>query len=107
MAALPRASMRKLHGTFVSLSITPRADAAHAQATCVVSKKVSASAVVRNTIKRRLRTAIAPRMKEAGGGTAFVFTAKREATDASFTDLKRDIDELFEKTMTHGTMRRT
>jgi ribonuclease P protein component len=61
----------------------------------VVSKKTAHRANVRNTIKRRLRALV----REIGliSPLAYVFTAKRSAADASFQEIRADVENLLVK----------
>ncbi len=63
----------------------------------VVSKKVSAKAVDRNKVKRRTRSASLKALTDLKKPVAVIFYAKREAKDAEFIELKRDIEALFSK----------
>lgn len=71
------------------------ASSAPPRATCVVSKKVSAKAVVRNRIKRRCRAVLAhSELPHAD----LVFVAKREAGRAVFTGIESDVRGLIRRT---------
>jgi ribonuclease P protein component len=61
------------------------------QFACVVSKKISPKAVVRNTIKRRARAAV--RSLDLSP-LILVLTAKSDARSASFDEIRRDIGKL-------------
>ena len=87
---------KRMHGTFFSLLVAP-IQSEHAKCACVVSKKVSAKAVDRNKVKRRCRNVVAKRISDVSKPLALVFTAKREAKDAEFSKIERDIDVLFSK----------
>lgn len=89
-------SGKRMHGRFFSLLVAPIAGQ-HAKCACVVSKKVSAKAVERNKVKRRCRNALAKRMPELTKPLALVLYAKREAKDAEFSEIERDVDVLFSK----------
>jgi len=58
---------------------------------------VAASAVARNLIKRRCKEAIRLRVGRLAAKTAYVFTARKPAADASFADISREIGDLLEK----------
>lgn len=55
-----------------------------------VSRKVG-GAVVRNRVKRRMREIC---RRELPAGADFVFTLRREAADAPFEDLRREVSRL-------------
>ncbi len=67
-------------------------EAGTAKAACVVSKKVSPKAVVRNTLKRRMRSAL----NSCGvpTGASLILTAKKQAVDVPYTALRDDVAEL-------------
>ena len=87
---------RRLSGEFFSLSIASSEGRALKWA-CVVSKKVSARAVVRNRVKRLCRSALQPLLKNRSEPLALVFHAKRPAAEASFADIQRDVERLLLK----------
>lgn len=61
---------------------------------CVVSKKVAARASARNAIRRRCREAARAELARIKEPCTLVFYAKREAAEATFSDLKRDVEKL-------------
>lgn len=69
----------------------------HAKCASVVSKKVSLKAVERNKVKRRFRNILSGRISGVHKAVALVFYAKREAKDADFGELERDVEVLFSK----------
>ncbi|MFA7309885.1 MAG: ribonuclease P protein component [Candidatus Paceibacterota bacterium] len=88
-------SSRRVHGTLFSLSISP-ADGSVARCACVVSKKVSPRAVVRNAVKRRCRAVLQKHVGTLRPG-AYLFHAKREAAKAAFSDVAADIERVLGK----------
>ena len=105
-ARMPRGKARRVHGTYFSLSVAPLTEATAPKVACVVSKKVSPKAVVRNQVQRRCREAARMLVRDVMP-CALVFTAKREAIGVSFEDLELDIRRLFERAGLRGTMRGT
>jgi len=93
---------RRLQGSLFALSIAPR-EKGPAWAT-VVSKKVSKKAVARNLVKRRCRSILATELKKFREPRALIFTAKRGAAEASFSETKKDIETLLERAGLRGTM---
>jgi ribonuclease P protein component len=85
---------KRLISSLFSLSIS-KATGTDPKVTTIVSKKVSAKAVVRNTVKRRMRALLAsaplPR------GLTLVLTAKKPASDASYAEMKVDLAGLIER----------
>jgi len=63
----------------------------------VVSKKVSKLAVRRNKIKRRMREIVRLRKKEIKEGLSIIFIALPSINDKSHEDIKKDIENLFNK----------
>jgi ribonuclease P protein component len=61
---------------------------------CTVSKKVSAKAVVRNTVKRRMRAAVRTQFP-LPSDTSIVLIAKRESSQSTYSEIERDIAALF------------
>lgn len=84
---------RRINGRFFTLLIGPAASES-AKLACVVSKKVSARAVVRNSIKRRCRAALRGKLANIKKPQILVFYAKSAAAQASFADVQRDVVEL-------------
>ena len=83
---------RKKHGTLFSLSVHASASAT-ARGSVAVSKKVSPKAAKRNLIKRRARAILAPHLKQMRPG-AYVLSAKAAAAQASYAQMRSDIDSL-------------
>jgi ribonuclease P protein component len=89
-------SGKRMHGRFFSLLVAS-IPGAHAKCASVVSKKVSARAVDRNKVKRRCRNSLAKLMPAIHKPVALVLYAKREAKDAEFSDIDRDIASLLSR----------
>lgn len=96
---------RRLNGTFFTLSLAPHPRGL--KWACVVSKKVSPKAVLRNLIKRRCRSVVQKTLSTIHEPLALVFLAKRGAAEASFSELKQDLEALLGRGGLHGTIRRT
>lgn len=82
---------KRLNSSLFSLSYTGGTGAG--KAACVVSKKVSAKATIRNTIKRRMRAAlrdVAPLPRDV----SLVLAAKRSTVDVAYAELRADLAEL-------------
>lgn len=92
-ATKPGAS-RRIGGEYFFLTVASSLGDPCVKMTCVVSKKVSARANIRNLIKRRCRNIARPLLSLIKGPCALIFSARREAAVASFSDLKRDIEKL-------------
>lgn len=90
---LPKAT-RRIHGGYFSLTVTPFPASEGPRAACVVSKKVSARAVDRNRIERYCREALRPLLSNITKPEAFIFYAKKEAREASSSDVARDVGKL-------------
>jgi ribonuclease P protein component len=61
-----------------------------------VSRKLG-NAVVRNTIKRRLREAVGPLVTTAPAGRDVVIVARTRAVDAEFAQLRQELEMLWAK----------
>ena len=86
-------AVRRVHGSFFTLSISSGGGAL--KCACVVSKKVALRANARNLIKRRFRAIIRSYMAEhAISPATLVITAKKQAKDATFDQIKKDITQL-------------
>jgi ribonuclease P protein component len=85
---------RRVHGALFSVALSPAQD--RPRATVTVSKKVSAKAVERNLVKRRAKAALASLLRRLPPG-AYVFSARPAAREASFAELKADIESLARK----------
>ncbi len=85
---------KRLISSLFSLSVT-KVEGETAQTACVVSKKVSPKAVVRNTVKRRMRAVLAG--SPLPHNSSLILTAKKPAADASFAEVRADIEALITK----------
>ena len=63
----------------------------------VVSTKVAKRAVVRNTIKRRMREIVRKRLAKLIGGVDIAFLARSESVTMSFQDLETSIEAVLTK----------
>lgn len=86
---------RRISGELFSLSLSP-ASGELVQCACVVSKKVSKLAVKRNLIRRRCRAALLDTLAVLKPGV-YIFHAKRECMQASYADVKADIEKIVGK----------
>lgn len=86
---------RRVSGDFFTLSIA----ASHngIKYAVVVSKKVSAKAVIRNLVKRRFRAAAQKLLRGVHEPFVFIFHAKREAAAAPLRELERDIASILKR----------
>src|SRR3989338_9429348 len=101
---LPRSS-RRVHGNFFSLVAIPAEYTPGPRAACVVSKKIAVRAVDRNKIERRCREALRPHMSQIKKSIALIFHAKREARDASYAEIVRDVEKLLSSVAGQDTTR--
>ncbi|OHA60123.1 MAG: ribonuclease P protein component [Candidatus Vogelbacteria bacterium RIFOXYD1_FULL_46_19] len=62
----------------------------------VVSKKVAVQAVVRNKIKRRVKSILRKNLAQTKSGYKSLFFIKKEGVEARFKDLEADIVYLLE-----------
>jgi|GEM_PF-1686589 len=84
----------KEHGKLFTLTVAKSPDNKPRFA-CVVSKKVARRANQRNLIKRRCRAAI--RVAAPQPPYAFVFTAKKGATESDYPQIADEVNSLFVK----------
>ncbi|MBP9757593.1 MAG: ribonuclease P protein component [Candidatus Pacebacteria bacterium] len=82
---------KRLNSSLFSLSYS--ASDGVGKAACVVSKKVSAKATIRNTVKRRMRAALRD-IPSLPGGVSLVLAAKRSTADVAYAELRADLIEL-------------
>ena len=92
---------KRLQGALFSLLYAPL-NGRPSKAAIVVSKKVSAKAVVRNTLKRRARAALQKALPSLTQPLRLVFQAKRDAASASGEAIARDIEALIERASRGG-----
>ncbi len=85
---------KRLISSLFSLSATVQ-ESAVTQIACIVSKKVSAKAVVRNTVKRRMHAALAG--TKLPTGMSLVLTAKKTASQCPYSEVHKDITMLIER----------
>lgn len=88
---------RRLSGALFTLSFGEVLGRRTPGAAVVVSKKVAAKAVARNTIKRRARAVLTGELKGNDSPTVFVLIAKKEAHKALFSAVQADIRALVAK----------
>jgi ribonuclease P protein component len=65
--------------------------------TVVASQKVSKKAVVRNTVKRRLRAALLPHTAKLRSGQAIMIIARKSSITAAYADIKSELALLLNK----------
>lgn len=58
----------------------------------IISKKISAKAVERNKLKRKLSEAIRPLLPQINNNYKIIFLGKRELKKASFADISRQAE---------------
>lgn len=61
----------------------------------VVGKKVFKRAVDRNRLRRRVYNILYRLLKDGGQGGVYIVITKPSAASASFTELKKDLEKLF------------
>lgn len=87
---------RSAHGRGVSLRFAPnRLD--RARLAFVVSTKVSKDAVVRNTLKRRMREIVRTVLPNLAKGNDIIVTAKSDAIRMEFAELKAVLLDLLRR----------
>jgi ribonuclease P protein component len=64
---------------------------------CVISKKVAGTAIVRNKVKRQVRSGLLPFLGEIRAPLVVILTAKKGAEGASAADLRAEIKALTSK----------
>ncbi|MBI5644666.1 ribonuclease P protein component [Candidatus Kaiserbacteria bacterium] len=88
---------RRISGMLFSLAIARIPDRTVPGVAFVVSKKVALRANVRNLIKRRLRSAVRTHVGKLLAGSAYIFTARRNASHADYADIASDVQDLIAK----------
>ena len=87
---------KRLHGKLFSVTI--RESPGQHKVSCVVSKQVSGKAVERNELKRRCREIARDSLRDLPLPPRMcIIRAKKTAAQASFTDIKDDIGQLFSR----------
>ena len=92
---------KRLQGALFSLLYAPLSGRS-SRAAVVVSKKVAAKAVVRNTLKRRARAALQKTLPSLKRPLTLVFQAKQGAAGAPSGAITRDIEALIERASRAG-----
>ncbi|MBU0619285.1 ribonuclease P protein component [Patescibacteria group bacterium] len=93
-----KAQGKIFHGQFFSLLVLARTEAAPPRFGQIISKKVHKLAVKRNQVKRRLREAIRPFLKQLKPGFDGLILVKQAAIDVSVAELEKEIEKTFQKT---------
>lgn len=87
---------KTLHGKAFSLSYSLNSASSDlARFSCIVSKKVAKTAVLRNKLKRRMyanATSFEPKLVK---GVVCFFYLKKEATSCTYKELGLEMEELF------------
>lgn len=93
-------------GKYVSLSVYRPAWCTKGQKFgFVVPKKAISRAVDRNLIERRLREVIRAQVSQVPIGYVIILGVKKEARDATFDELRRDVKTLLERYLSKDTIR--
>jgi len=69
----------------------------HGGISAVAPKKVAATAVMRNKIRRQIYAAAAPLKMNLAQGASIIIFAKKETVGANLTDMTSDLKNLFVK----------
>lgn len=96
-AALQTVRLSVLHGTYITVAFADIHGFPCAKASCVVSKKVSPRAVVRNTVQRRLRDIVRPFVLSSVASRTVVVRAKKQAAEADMAALRADLEPILAK----------
>ena len=94
---LGKTSSKRYAGTYFTLTASHISDDSNIKMACVVSKKVSKSAVVRNRIRRQCREIVRPILPRVSKPISLVFYAKKDAIQASFVGLEMDVRTLLSR----------
>ena len=91
-----KAKLRRARGALFILAFgrLPGQKTAEIKASCVVSKKTASRATERNLIKRKWREAMRSNLSGIPAPCMLIFYAMRPAKDASFADIKIDVEAL-------------
>ncbi len=90
-------SKTTLHSPFFSLKIKPTDKAGPCQAAFIVSTKIGKLAVNRNKLKRQLKAAFYPHLKNLKPNHYLVFLAKHPLKQADFKTIKANMASLLKK----------
>ena len=85
---------KRLNTSLFSLSIS--VSDGEGKVACVVSKKVSMKAVVRNAIKRRMRTALRS-LAPLPTGVSLLLTAKKQAVGSPYALVRDDVAQMIQR----------
>jgi len=90
---------KRVTGTFFTLSWGEILGRRVPGVAVVVSKKVAAQAVTRNSIKRRSRAVLQDMLKKQDSTQVFVLIAKKGSHTALFRDIRADIEGLMARAL--------
>ena len=92
------------YGNFFNLNLIPLSDnkvlSKKSLFAVPVSKKIEASAVIRNKIRRRTYSVIEKNLKNIKEGYVFIFYPKKTIKNQNFSDYLSDIELLLKKSKT-------
>lgn len=92
-----KASYKKTYATPFFVVKIAKSDEAHPRFGFIVTKRVDKRAVVRNSIKRRVRACVEQRLNAFPKGFDFLFILKKTIYDASHEELCKQIDYILSK----------
>ena len=88
-----------LYSTLHSLSLYPLPFGNHSKVSCVVSRKISTNAVVRNRIRRRVYAALHPFLLRFKIPTAVIVYPKHAVVSVTYEESRRDLERLLASIM--------
>lgn len=94
-ALLRKQQSRRIYGSYFVLSVyTLPSSFKGPRAASIISKKTVPSAVSRNRVERRLREIVRENKTRLDSLHAYIFSARKSVTKASYSELKSDIQTL-------------
>ncbi|MDP3971051.1 MAG: ribonuclease P protein component [bacterium] len=91
----------KVHNPLIRM-IYQQNQGSESRVAVVVSKRVSAHAVDRNSVKRRIRSAISQKIEDINIPHDILLIAQAQSKSATYAELDRAVDRLLIKINKHG-----
>jgi ribonuclease P protein component len=106
-ALLRKQKPHRVHGVYFSLTVYILPSILQGpRAAVVIAKKTITKAVTRNRIERKFREIVRIHKKTLIPQYAYIASVKKDIAQATYKEIQSDLQNLFERTASGGTMHR-